>query len=114
MNNKNHTIAKILLLIPIAIFFIIVLCLLIAFMLETPTNKGVFYSLFALVGLAGMFLSPLPCLMMSLAGTIFAVIATKEGSAKSPKFIVLGAIELLFHVAGVCLAISLFNVSMGV
>ena len=114
MQNKNHTIAKILTMIPIVVFVIIVLCLLFANVLEVPTSKGVLYSIFALAGVLGIFLSPLPCLVMSVIGTVFASKAVKEGSVQSRKFFILGIIEILVYVAAVILAIVMFIAGMGV
>ena len=114
MYSKNHTAAKILTLIPVVAFVLTVICLLLANILEVPTGRGVLYSLFALMGLVGMFLSPLPCLVMSVIGTVFAAKAVKEGIVQSRKFLVLGIIEILGYVAAVILVIAMAIVGQGV
>ena len=43
------------------------------------------YTIFAFAGLMSMFLSPLPCLVLSVAGTVFAAKAGKEGIAGARK-----------------------------
>ena len=114
MQNKNHTRAKILTLIPIVVFVIIAVCLFLASVLEVPTSKGALYSLFALAGVLGMFLSPLPCLVISVLGTVFAAKAVKEGAAQSRKFFIIGIVEILVYVAAVILAIVMFIAGQGV
>ena len=114
MKNRNYSKAKILVLIPIIIVVITVICMILAAILAIPTNKGVLYSLFALAGLLGMILTPLPCLVMAVAGTVFAAKAAKEGIVQSRIFLVLGIIEILINVSGVFLAIAMFVAGQGV
>ena len=47
-------------------------CFAIAYLLAEPTNGGGLYGIFSAVGIFGFFLLPLPCLIMSLFGTIRA------------------------------------------
>ena len=111
MKNRNLSKTRVLLLIPIAVFAVTVICLVFALMLASPTNKGTIYSLFALVGILGIVLSPLPCLAMSVAGTIFAAKAVKEGIVPARKYLVLGIVEILTHASGVILAILMVFVA---
>ena len=74
-------------------------------------GQGTIYSLFTLVGILGIVLSPLPCLAMSVAGTIFAAKAVKEGIVPARKYLVLGIVEILTHASGVILAILMVFVA---
>ena len=78
--NKNLSRAKKLIMIPLVILAITFVCLLLASILEIPAGRGFIYSVCALIGVMSIFLSPLPCLLMSLLGTIFAAKALKEGA----------------------------------
>ncbi len=112
--DENGSKAKILVLIPAGLFLITVICLGLAFILEGPTHRGVIYSILAFIGLMGMILSPFPCFVLSVVGTVFAVKELKDGMAQSRKYLILGILELLVHAAGMVVAVMLFNVSMGV
>jgi len=105
---KRYRIAKILILIPIVIFVITALCMGLATILEFPTDRGVVYSIFAGIGILSMFLSPLPCLVISIVGTVFAAKATKEGIIQSRKFFIIGIIEIVAYIVGVILAATMF------
>ena len=108
MENRNYIKAKVLILIPVAVFVYTVICMVLASILEVPTNRGTLYSIVAFMGLMSMFLSPLPCLVMSIIGTVFAGKASKEGERKAHKFLVIGIIEILPAIACVILAIAMF------
>lgn len=108
MQNRNYTRARILIWIPIAIFIYTVICMILATVLEAPTNRGTLYSIIAFMGLMSMFLAPLPCLVMTVIGTVFAGKATKEGETKARKYLVIGLLEILVHVACVVVAIMMF------
>ena len=108
MNSKNFVRAKKLTLIPVFVFLITIICMILATVLEKPTNRGTVYSLFMLVVIVGMFLSPLPCLIMSVIGTVSGAKALKEGTLIARKYIVLGIIEILACILGVIIAILMF------
>ncbi len=108
MDNRNHKIAKILILIPIIVFAVTVICMGFAMILEGPTGRGTIYSIVALIGILSIFLSPLPCLVISVAGTVFAAKALKEGSRRSLIFLVIGIVEIMTYVVGVILAGIMF------
>ena len=108
MKNSNYSKAKTLTLIPIIILVVTVICFVLAAILEGPTGKGGLYTIFALAGLASIFCSPLPCLVMSIIGTIFASKAKKEGIAEARKYFILGIVEILVSVLGTFLAIIMF------
>ena len=114
MNNTNYSKAKILTLIPVIVFVVTVVCMVIASILEGPTSRGAIYSIFAFIGIMSMFLSPLPCLVMSIIGIVCAARANKEGVVQARKFMVLGIIEILPICLGVVLAIAMFIGGQGV
>ncbi len=114
MKNNNYLMSKILTLIPIFVFAVTAICMVLATTLETPTNRGAIYTVFAFAGLMGILLSPLPCLIISIIGTVFAAKAAKEGSAKTPVFLILGIIEILIYIVGAVLAAMMFIAGQGV
>ncbi len=114
MKNSNYSKAKALTLIPIIALAVTVICMVLATILEVPTSRGVIYTIFAFAGLISVFISPLPCLVISVIGTIFAAKAVKEGIAESRKFFILGIIEILIYVVGAVLAILMFVAGQGV
>ena len=83
MKNSNYSKAKALTLIPIIILAVTVICMVLADILEAPTSRGAIYTAFAFAGLMSILLSPLPCLVMTIIGTVFATRAKKYSS--SPK-----------------------------
>ncbi len=111
---KNYSRAKVLTLIPIIFFIVTVVCLTLAAILEEPTSGGTLYSIFAIVGLMGLVLSPIPSLVMAIIGVIFAVRAKKEGETKALKFLILGIVEILFSISGVILAFVIVIGGQGV
>ncbi len=114
MKNSSYSKAKVLTLIPIIVLALTVICMVFATILEVPTNKGVLYTIFAFTGLMSLFISPFPCLVISIIGTIFAAKAAKEGTGNARIFFILGIMELLVYVAGAILAIIMFIVGQGV
>ncbi len=114
MKNSSYSKSKVLTLIPIFVLAVTVICLVLAAILEAPTGRGALYTIFAFVGLMSMFLSPLPCLVLSVAGTVFAAKAGKEGIAGARKFLVTGILEILVYVVGAFLAIMMFFAGQGV
>jgi hypothetical protein len=114
MKSSNYSKAKVLTLIPVIVPAAAVICLVLAAILEDPSYRSSLYTIFALTGLMSAVLSPLPCLVMSAAGTAFAAKAVKEGIAKARTFFILGIIEILVHAAGAFLAIMIFIAGQGV
>ena len=70
MKNGNYSKAKVLTLIPVIVFAVTVICMVLATILEGPTGRGAVYTVFAFAGLMSMFLAPLPCLVISVIGTV--------------------------------------------
>lgn len=108
MDNMNYHKAKKMVLIPIMIILLAVVCFILASILEQPTNRGTLYSILALIAILIIFMSPIPCLVMSVIGTILAIKAVKEGTAQARKYIVIGMIEILAHIVFVVLGIAMF------
>lgn len=108
MDNMNYHKAKKMVLIPIMIILLAVVCFVLASILEQPTNRGMLYSILALIAILIIFMSPIPCLVMSVIGTILAIKAVKEGTAQARKYIVIGMIEILAHIVFVILGIAMF------
>ncbi len=114
MKSSSYSKAKVLTLIPIFVLMFTVICMVLAAILEVPSSRGVLYTIFAFAGLMSMFLTPFPCLVISAAGTVFAIKAVKEGFAEARKFLILGIIEILVCAAGAVLAIIMFIAGQGV
>ncbi len=113
MKSSSYSKAKALTPIPIIVLAVTAICMVLAAILEAPTNKGALYSIFAFTGLMSTLISPLPCLVISMIGTVFAARAQKEGAA-AKKFFILGVIEILVWVVGAVLAIIMIKVGKGV
>ena len=114
MKSRNYLRAKVLTLIPLIVLVVTVICIVLATILEVPTGRGVLYTIFAFAGLMGVFISPLPCLVLSIIGTVFAAKAAKEGTARARIFLVIGIIEIMVHIVGAFLAVMMFLVGQGV
>ena len=114
MKNSSYLKAKVLTLIPIIVLAVIVLCMVLAAILEVPTSRGALYTILALAGLMGVFIAPLPCLVMAILGTMFAAKAGKEGVSGARLFFVMGIIEIIVCAAGAFLSILMFLAGLGV
>ena len=114
MESRNFIRARALILIPIAVFVFTAICMVLAVILETPTHRGFIYSIVAFMGLMSMFLTPLPCLVMTVAGTVFALKASKEGVLKARKYLVIGSIEILACAICAVVAVLMFIGGQGV
>lgn len=111
--NRNYTKAKVLTLIPIIVLAVTVICLVLATILEFPTDRGALYSICIFVGLMSIFLSPLPCLVISIIGMVSATKAKKEGAVGAEKLFILGIIDIFVYVVGAIIAILVFAGSIG-
>ena len=114
MKDGNYTKAKVLTLIPVIVLAFTVICMVLATILEGPTNRGAIYTIFAFAGLMSIFFSPLPCQVISVIGTVFAAKAVRGGATEARKFLILGIFEILICVAGAVLAVSMFIGGQGV
>ena len=105
MDTKYHKKAKILLLIPVIVFAVNTVCFVPLTISYLSTGSDV--TAVAIVFLASLSLifTALPCMVMSVVGTVFASRAKKEGQTASRKFFVLGIIEIIIYAMGVMGAI---------
>ena len=105
MNNKYHKRAKILILLPIIVFVVNAVCFVPLTISYLSTGSDV--TAVAIVFLASLSLifTALPCMVMSVVGTVFASRAKKEGQTASRKFFALGIIEIIIYAMGVMGAI---------
>jgi hypothetical protein len=97
--NKNYKIAKILVLVPLIVFAIAVVCFIIATVLEQPTNRGVLYTAILLIGFLCMLLAPLPCLIVSIIGSLYAYRSKKEGARHGILLFIIGIVNTLVSFA---------------
>ena len=114
---KNFYRSKTLILIPIVVFVVIAICMVLNSIMN-DTSEGVGHML-GMAGTLGMILWPIPCLVMSIIGTVYASKAKKEGIAKSRIFFVIGMIEIVSIIVSVVVVYMyilyrLFDVAMGV
>ncbi len=98
MNKDYKKEAKNYLTLPIIITVVIVISMIMATILEGPTNRGSIYTLFASVMILGIIFAPLPCFIMSIIGTIKAI------KAKTRGLTILGIAEVAIGVIAIILA----------
>lgn len=103
-----HDKTKKILWLPIIAVLVIIGSFIIATILEFPTNRGTVYSFFAGVAIFGIFLIPIPCLIISIIGTIKAI------SNRNDKYKIIGIIEIIFSIIGILLDIYIFIISQSV
>lgn len=113
MNSGIKT-AKILVGIPLGAFIAEGICFLLSMILEKPTDRGAVYTLLAAAWLLGIFIFPLPCLMMSTVGTVMAAKAKKQNEKGAMGALILGIIEQLFAVGFIVIAVLLVIGAMSV
>lgn len=104
---QNPTIKK-LLWIPVISVIVIIGSFIIASILEFPTNRGAVYSFLAGIAIFGIFLIPIPCLIISIIGTVNSV------KNKNKKYKIIGIVEIIFSVLGVLLDIYIFTIGQSV
>lgn len=105
MNNKNHTRAKILTMIPVIAFVISAAILVPLTISYFSTGSDVTAVAIILAGTVCLSATTLPCVVLSVLGTVFAAKAKKEGQMASRKFLVIGIVELVVYSLGVIGAI---------
>ena len=101
MKNKNHTTAKILILIPIIVFAVTAACLIPLTISYLSTGSDVTAVALISLGSLSLILTTMPCFVLSVVGTVFAARAKKEGAEASRKFFVIGIIEMVVYGLGV-------------
>ena len=109
MNNKNQSRAKILTLIPVIIFVITAVIMLLLMISYFSTGSDVTAVAMIFTGSFSLIITTLPCLVMSVAGTVYAARAKKEGIPASRKYYVIGVIEIIVYSLGViCTIFAVF------
>ncbi len=109
MNNKNQSRAKILTLIPVIVFVITVVIMLLLTISYFSTGSDVTAVAMIFTGSFSLIITTLPCLVMSVAGTVYAARAKKEGIPASRKYYVIGVIEIIVYSLGViCTIFAVF------
>ena len=111
MNKSN---VRILLIIPAALFATMIVSFLIASILESPTDRGAAYSFFLVLSLAIFLLAPLPCIVLSVIGTLFVSRLRKQKSAEHNALFVLGTIDIALSIIVMFLALAMFVGGQGV
>lgn len=105
MDNKYHKRAKILILIPIIVFAVNAVCFVPLTISYLSTGSDVIAVAIVFLASLSLIFTALPCMVMSVVGTVFASRAKKEGQTASRKFFVLGIIEIVIYALGVMGAI---------
>ena len=85
--------AKVLILIPVVVFMVTALCLIPLTISYFSTGSDVTAVALIFMGSLFLILTTVPCLAMSIIGTVFAARAKNEGISASRKFFVIGIIE---------------------
>ena len=97
---KKYAKAKNLVLSPFIVFAFIAACFVIAMMMNVPmSSTNVIYRFCITVALLGGIAAPLPCLVMTVIGTVLSAKAMKEGFKQYTVFFVIGLIEIVLSVA---------------
>ncbi|MCR5590823.1 MAG: hypothetical protein K6F73_04765 [Lachnospiraceae bacterium] len=110
--SKNHKRAKVLTLIPLIVFALSVICEGALTINYFRTGSDVAAIAVIFLGTMTAILTTLPCLIMSVLGTVYAARAKSEGEAASRKFFVLGVIEIAIYVLGVFGALISFLITV--
>ncbi len=105
MKTVNHKKAKILTLIPAIVFAIVTICLGSLMISYLSTGSDVTAMILITATSMSLIFTTVPCLVMSVFGTVFAVRAKNEGISGSHGFFVLGLIEIAVYGMGVLLTI---------
>ena len=109
MNNKNYTNAKILTLIPLIIFAVNAVVLVPLTIDYFSTGSDVTAVALIFTSSLSLILTTLPCLVMSVLGTMYASRAKKEGIEQARRFFVTGIIEIVVYSVGVvCMIVAVF------
>lgn len=93
MKNNKFRLSKALIIITMILIVATPVCFGLAAVLEEPTNRGSLYLLFAQPFSLMFVFAPLPCLVMSIIGTVLAAKNKSESEKKSATvWVVLGTI----------------------
>jgi len=108
--SNNDSKEKLLILAPFILIFVAIIGGVLATLLEKPTDRGVLYTIFAVIFLFILFLGHLPCLISSVVGTVMAIKAKREGEPMSIGWIVLGGIGIIVALIWIVLSVRLVSV----
>lgn len=86
IEDRNHSIAKILIIIPIILAAIPLFSLIIALVLEGPTKRGAVYAIFMLIVMLGLFLAPPISIILSIIAIVLAIKAIKDFGSSFSSF----------------------------
>lgn len=100
-------IAKPLAIVPAILAAVIIFCMIMAVVLEGPTDKGTAYAVFSVAGVVLSFALPLPCIAAAVISVVFTAAARKANLPKTAFFILLGVVDLAVFAA---LAVSVLRV----
>ena len=103
MTNPNYNRARILTLIPAGVFVLITIILGAIAIDYFKTGSDVTAVAFIFIGSLCLIVTTLPCMIMSVLGTLSASKAKKEGVAEAQKFFILGMIEIAIYAIGILL-----------
>ncbi len=95
MNKDN---VKILVLVPIVLYVIMFMSFLIASILEFPTDRGAAYLFFCMLSFIIFFLTPVPCLIMSIIGIIFVSKIRNSIDESNSTLFALGIIDIFLSI----------------
>ena len=105
MNNPNYTKAKILTLIPVGVFVLVSIILGAIAIDYFKTGSDATAIAFIFVSSLCLILTTVPCMIMSVLGTLSASKAKKEGEVRAQKFFILGMTEIAIYGVGILLTI---------
>lgn len=87
LNNKNHKRAKIMTMIPVIVFVATAICLIPLTISYLSTGSDVTAVALIFISSFSLILTTLPCLVLSVMGTVYAAKAKKEGISGTIQFI---------------------------
>ena len=96
MKDNKYAKAKYLILAPLVVFTLIAVCFVISLVMNVPiSSTNVVFRFCHTISFLGALLSPLPCLVMTVVGTVIAGKAKKEGLKEYRVFFTIGMIEII-------------------
>ncbi len=109
MNDRNRKNAKILLLIPIIVFIVIGICMAPLTIDYFSTGSDVSAIALILIGSLRLIFTTVPCLVMSVFGTVCAVKVQKADADRSRLLPLIGILEIVVYGIGViCTIVAVF------
>lgn len=94
--NKDYV--KILVLVPIVLYAIMFMSFLIAGVLEFPTDRGALYLFFCMLSFIIFFLTPVPCLIMSIIGIVSVSKIRNSTDERKSTLFALGIIDIFLSI----------------